>query len=166
MQLDWAETLAGAGYLVAAGCYLPVPPGTPDRVPCSPAPDADEAIKKIVVTVEELPDVEPGALGVVGFSAGADHALDLQATDIKAIVADSTQGHATHPVAPMLLLAGTADTNVPVAQAHAFEAAMRAQGKSIEAKYYDGGTHVVLLGPTTTQDATATAIAFLDRLLK
>ena len=43
---------------------------------------------------------------------------------------------------------------------------MRAQGKPIEAKYYDGGMHVVLLGQTTTQDATATAIAFLDRLLK
>ena len=124
-QLQWAPRLAGAGYLVLAGCYLAASAavGPTLFVPCGGLPPNDlsdtvavtTAYRALVSTAHALGAVRPGPVGVVGVSAGAGVALDINDPSVAAIVADS--GYGIGPpsavTAPVLFLGNTTDPNVP-----------------------------------------------------
>jgi dienelactone hydrolase len=181
-QLAWSATLAEKGYIVVAGCLLDAAvgsalgsflrcPGLPDCVARGNAgrrgdcvADARPAYTAILDAAVDLKGVDPRAVGVVGMSLGAYLALSQQDSRVKAIVADS--GYRNTPgttVGPVLLLGFTNDPIVPHSEVVAFERAQREEGNPVESKYYRGASHLVLLAPSTTNDATTRAVAFLRR---
>jgi dipeptidyl aminopeptidase/acylaminoacyl peptidase len=69
---------------------------------------------------------------------------------------------------PMLLVHGTADTEVPVAQSHVLEARLKANGVPVQALYIPDVDHGFIgKTPQTTHDATLLALHttfdFIDR---
>jgi acetyl esterase/lipase len=71
---------------------------------------------------------------------------------------------------PMLLIHGTADTEVPVGQSHALEARLKADGVPVQALYIPDVDHGFIgKTPQATRDATLTALQvtfdFIDRVL-
>jgi acetyl esterase/lipase len=71
---------------------------------------------------------------------------------------------------PMLLIHGTADSEVPVEQSHALETRLKANGVSVQALYLPDVDHGFIgKTPETTRDATLTALeatfAFIDRVM-
>jgi dipeptidyl aminopeptidase/acylaminoacyl peptidase len=74
---------------------------------------------------------------------------------------------------PILILHGTADgpagggsANTDVALARDFEAALRRNGKSVEANYYEGGGHnTFFTNSTQRDDEVKRMISFLRRYL-
>src|SRR5262245_37130694 len=81
--------------------------------------------------------------------------------------------HAAEFTTPMLILHGTADgpadgggVNTQVALARDFEAALRQNGKAVEAHYYEGGGHnTFFTSAAQHDDELKTMIAFLRRHL-
>jgi dipeptidyl aminopeptidase/acylaminoacyl peptidase len=67
----------------------------------------------------------------------------------------SPAGLASRVAAPALSLHGTADTTVNVQQAHDFEAALRAAGKTVAAHYYDGAEHTTWIAQPLTENGSA-----------
>jgi len=70
---------------------------------------------------------------------------------------------------PMLLIHGTADTEVPVEQSHTLEARLKANGVPVQALYLPAVDHGFIgKTPQATRDATLTALQttfdFIDRL--
>ena len=178
-QLTWAASLAKQGYIVLAGCYLDAGQGLDPSsfVPCPGLPDGVKGAATAITTEREsyaalidvaagLDGVEPGAVGVIGWSLGGGLALSIDDARVKAIVADSydrqTPGHTRGPV---LLLGFTEDQVVPHGRLVAFEQAQQASGNPIESHYYPGALHLAFNRPNTTEDATARAVAFLHRHL-
>lgn len=116
------------------------------------------------------PGADPGRIGLVGISLGAALGLAVASGDrrIKALV--TYFGPLPHGaigadarLPPTLVLHGTADPIVPVANAHAVEALLRRQNVPHEIKLYPGQGH----GFTgeAHRDASRRALAFLDRHL-
>ena len=180
-QLLWAPRLALAGYVVVAGCYLAadltsVVPDPSTLVPCTGLGAHDPtntravsaAYTSLVNGAKALTVVKQGTFGLVGVSFGAGVALDAVDPSLAAVVADSGLGSGPKFTgdAPVLLLGGTADPEVPHTALVAFEQMLRAAGKNVESHYYDGAGHIVTEFPTTTADATQRAIDFLDAHLK
>jgi dienelactone hydrolase len=165
-NLAWVARLAQAGYLVVAGCWSPS--GTsPASLRCPQAP-LSGGVDQLVAFAQTLADRRPGALAVVGGSAGARAALGVSAPDTKAVVADSPIGVSASgatvspvPVAPVLLLHGTGDHIASDAAIRQYEAGLRAMGRPVETAYYEGADHVVTLQPGVGADATAVVLAFL-----
>lgn len=138
----------------------PIP--CPDAPPM-PAMTSPESVRTAVTIVDALvratrglPDVRADRLGLVGHSRGGGAAMNylLEGGDIQAVVVHSA-GYGTQPAdhaadfnRPMLILHGTADgpanggnAVTTVQMARAFEAALRREGKPVDAMYYDGGGH-------------------------
>src|SRR5207248_679926 len=67
--------------------------------------------------------------------------------------------------APVLILHGTADTEIPVEQSREYERAARALGKSITVVYFEGIGHMPGLLPASQIEARQRAIAFLREKL-
>ena len=117
-------------------------------------PEAVRYIHAVVKAARRLPGARPDRIGLVGHSRGGGETLQylLAFDDVQAAVLHAA-GQGYQPVTraaefnvPMLLLHGIADgaadaggVNTQVALAREFEAALRRNGRPIEAHYYEGG---------------------------
>lgn len=113
---------------------------------------------------------DPHRVGIVGISLGAALGLAVASTDprVKALVnyfGPLPQGAiaTTSRLPPTLVLHGSADPIVPVANAYAVEALLRRQNVPYEIKVYPGQGHG--FRGATEADATARSLAFLQRHL-
>ncbi len=188
-QLAFAPDLASAGFLVVAGCWQSSPPSSPDGAACAEAPAqaewvADPAanpVRELVALVKALPDARADRVGLYGLSFGGYAALWSASTGagVQAVVADAAGcGPPFTPVmpsalkvvaglsAPLLLMHGTLDPVIPVAESRNYERAARARGKSIDTAYFKGIGHVASLQPGSRAEARRRAIAFLRKALR
>jgi carboxymethylenebutenolidase len=162
-------------------------------IPCPEAPPmpamtnaesvraAVEVVDALVQATGGLPGVRADRLGLIGHSRGGGAAMNyvLQLGGVQAVVVHSG-GYGTQPAdhaarfnVPVLILHGTADspanggnavTNVRMARE--FEAALRREGKPVEAIYYDGGGHDSFFENRAQYDDELTnMVAFLRRHL-
>jgi dienelactone hydrolase len=116
------------------------------------------------------PGADPMRVGIIGISLGAALGLAVASTDprVKALVnyfGPLPQGAiaTTSKLPPTLVLHGSADPIVPVANAYAIEALLRQQSVPHEIKVYPGQGHG-FRGPAE-DDATARSLDFLQRHL-
>jgi dienelactone hydrolase len=164
-----ALDLARGGFLAVAGCWFSGGSGrgveaVSPPIACPEVPplgtgayeEGLQYIDSLVQAARALPGARPDRLALVGHSRGAAESLQyvLAVSNVQAIVLHAA-GHALKPVTraaefntPILILHGTADgpagggnANTDVALARDFEAALRRNGKSVEADYYEGGGH-------------------------
>ena len=168
-QVSLAEDLARAGLVAVAGCWQSIasPPAREPNPVCSAAPPqtlwqldpAKHSGQELVAAARTLPGVRRDRVGLYGMSRGGHAALWAAATSgpVQAVVADAAAHHAsqvkpTPPstltvvdrvAAPTLLLHGTADRAVPVAQSREYETAARKLGKPVTAVYFEGMGHQV-----------------------
>jgi len=190
-----AQDLARAGFLAVAGCWFsggsgdgvnavgpPIPcPGLPTVVPGAAYEEGQQYIDALVQAARALPGARPDRLALVGHSRGGGASLQyvLAIGNVQAIILHDA-AHALRPVTraaefnvPTLILHGTADgpagggnANTDVALARDFEAALRRNGKSVEADYYEGGGHnTFFTNSTQRDDEVKRMIGFLRRYL-
>ncbi len=153
---EYAKALAGEGYVAVALNYLDV---VGNRKLWSPA--IDHEIAHVVDELKARPEVGGKPVGIVGFSLGA-HGILVSALNpnVKAVVVyygdyDLRKAKGIHfppsikmPVdvaaqvsAPVLMLHGASDNEVPVAIARDMEAALKAAGKTVKLVVYPGAYH-------------------------
>lgn len=142
----------------------------------------------LLAAAMQLPKSDPNRLGVIGNSRGATLALltGSMVPAVRSVIAVAAAfnppqlGSFASPAffdeerpastasklnAPTLVLAGTADTRVPVGQARGFQQSVASRGKTnIEFEFIEGGPHQ-LLYPPFSADVRARMIAFLNRTL-
>jgi dipeptidyl aminopeptidase/acylaminoacyl peptidase len=138
-------------------------------------------IDGLVQATRALPGARPDRFALVGHSRGGGASLQyiLAIGNVQAIILHDA-GYALRPVTraaefktPILILHGTADgpagggsANTDVALARDFEAALRRNGKSVEANYYEGGGHnTFFTNSTQHDDEVKRMISFLRRYL-
>jgi carboxymethylenebutenolidase len=167
-----ARVLAGAGYHVAFVHYLDRT--GEQRVSYSTLrqyfPLWAGTIRDAMTWLAKQPSADPDRLGVVGISLGAALALEAGAADprIKAIVdyfGPLPEGMAARKprLPPTLILHGSADPIVPVANAHKIEKLLQQSGTPYEIKIYPGQGHA-FFGPAQLDSANRAA-EFLGRYL-
>jgi dienelactone hydrolase len=161
--LPLAAMLAGRGYSVGA-VSLPGY-GRSEGEPDFTGPRAMEALDAAFETLEHTPRVNGSRIAVWGEGSGARAAVAFAAKhpQMRAVIAQSGAydvASAGHLKAAVLLLHGEKDTRNPAAQAHAFEAALRAHGVEVETRF-------VPAGGSTLQpfEARRAALDFLRRRL-
>ncbi|MGO4524563.1 dienelactone hydrolase family protein [Microvirga sp. 2MCAF35] len=118
----------------------------------------------------DQPNADSRRIGIVGISLGAALSLAVASTDprVKALVnyfGPLPQGAiaTTSKLPPTLVLHGSADPIVPVANAYAVEALLRQQDVPHEIKVYPGQGHG--FRGKAEDDASARSLAFLQRYL-
>jgi dienelactone hydrolase len=138
-------------------------------------------IDGLVQATRALPGARPDRFALVGHSRGAGESLqyELAIGNVQAIILHDA-AHGRRPVTraaefktPILILHGTADgpagggsANTDVALARDFEAALRRNGKSVEANYYEGGGHnTFFTNSTQRDDEVKRMVGFLRRYL-
>jgi dienelactone hydrolase len=187
--LVFADELVARGFDVAVGCLFTIAAGANPSLPTIPCPDSPTPMGVVDASVPDLDAVVNGVydllgsstpLAVMGFSRSAGIAA-LRASEGRpepvVLVSGKYEGYSNlsnepgevniveRGVAgwrvPALMLHGTADAAIPVSQAHDFEAALLAAGKSVEAHYYDGAGHNLSGEPAVHDDLVATVARFL-----
>jgi dienelactone hydrolase len=126
-------------------------------------------IDGLVQATRALPGARPDRLALVGHSRGGGGSLQyvLAIDNVQAVILHSA-GYALRPAnraaefkTPILIMHGTADGPADagggsaisdVALARDFEAALRRNGKSVEANYYEGGGHNTFFTNSTQRD--------------
>ena len=167
--VEWANDLARAGFLTLAACWFsggggagtrtvtaPIP--CPEIPPLGPGeyPDTVRLVDALVRAARSLPGARADRLAIVGHSrgGGATQQYLLAGGHVQAAVLHSS-GFALSPWnraaefnVPILIMHGTADgpadgggPNNRVELAREFEAALRANRKSVESAYCDGCGH-------------------------
>jgi dienelactone hydrolase len=128
------------------------------------------AVEDAMSFAASFPGADPDRIGIVGISLGAALGLAVSSTDrrVKALVnyfGPLPQGAIaiTSHLPPTLVLHGSADPIVPVANAYAVEALLRQQNVPYEIKVYPGQGHG--FRGAAEADATARALAFMQRYL-
>lgn len=130
--------------------------------------------------LKHKPRVQPGHIGIVGYSLGAYLALAVGAEsghELGAIVdyyggLPKEQDSKAANLPPILILHGDADTLVPVEHAHDLAALLQTHNRPYEIQIYPGARHAFnfpLPGWYNQQDgedAWRRTIAFLDKYLK
>ena len=188
--LAFADELVARGFDVAVGCLFTIAAGADPQLPTIPCPDSPPPMGVVDASVPDLDAVVDAAhevlgastpLAVMGFSRGGGiAALRASAGRPEAVVLVSAkyEGFSTldpEPSGevnivergvtgwrvPTLVLHGTADAAIPVAQAHDFEAALLAAGAPVEAHYYEGAGHNLSGEPAVHDDLIATIAQFL-----
>ncbi len=168
-----AARLTAGGFIVLAGCWQNTDPGSfqyegvsYQLIPCLQANARDlDAAHALIEVGQQLPGVKKQAIGVFGVSAGAGLVLQYAATasDVGAIVVDSSVGCAPSKLtAPVLMLGGTDDGGLVSQQA--CEQVMKDLGMSVQSHFYDGGKHGVIFG-NFRDDAIGRTIDFFRRSL-
>jgi len=169
---DGARRVAAAGYQVHLVHYL-------DRTGEKRAAFATlfqnfmpwmETVRDALTFASGDPDADAGRIGIIGISLGAALGFAVSSTDrrVKTLVTyfgPLPQGAiaATSHLPPTLVLHGSADPIVPVANAYAMEALLRRQNVPHEVKVYPGQGHG--FHGHADKDATQRALAFLSRHL-
>ncbi len=186
-HLELAKDLSEHGMTVVAGCwfdaYIDATVGS-DGIRCSNAPQiltlsfapvtaAVTNISMLIHSVRTLPNVQENNVALFGNSLGsiAGTAVAITGARLKAVVAST--GYVTTYVpfgtagidAPVLIMHGTADALIPVDAARRFEALLKADGKEVEAKYYEGAPHEILDNADWKARTRADAAEFLKRKL-
>jgi len=187
--LGFADELVARGLDVAVGClYTATTDNDPEnrRVPCADAPTFDGAIDSMVTRLDGLVDATYGALGrstrlaIMGFSRGASvvsawasawrpEPVVLTSGRYEGWIRDAsdpaTQVNIGDRVAawraPALILHGTSDAAVPVAQSEALEAALRRVGVDVESRYYEGAGHNLSGEPAVHDDFVNRVVGFV-----
>jgi dienelactone hydrolase len=146
--------------------------------------DARAGVDALVEAARALPGVRRDRVALVGHSRGAGTALQYahalaHERGIRAVALNSA-GYPDDVVArapslgvPVLVIHGTADALVDggsaftaIARARAFEAALRAGGRDVEAMFIEGGGHNGLFASAAQYDASVARIAsYLRRTL-
>ena len=191
-----AQDLARAGFLAVAGCWFsggtgdgvnavspPIP--CPETPPLAPGGSTEGLpyIDGLVQAARTSQGARPDRLALVGHSRGGGASLRyvLEIGDVQALILHDA-GYALRPATraaefktPILILHGTADGPADagggsaisdVALARDFEAALRRNGKSVEANYYEGGGHnTFFTNSTQRDDEVKRMISFLRRYL-
>jgi carboxymethylenebutenolidase len=159
------------------------PIACPEAPPLGPGAYEEglQYIDALVQATRALPGARPDRLALVGHSRGGAGSLQyvLAIGNVQAIILHDA-GHALRPVTraaefktPILVMHGTADgpasggsVNTDVALAREFEAALRRNGKTVEANYYEGGGHNTFFTDSTQRDdEVKRMIGFLRRYL-
>ena len=172
--------VAGSGAGVNA-VSPPIP--CPEVAPLGPGAYEEglQYIDGLAQAARALPSARPDRLALVGHSRGGAASLQyvLATGNVQAIILHDA-GHALRPVTraaefktPILIMHGTADgpsgggsANTDVALARDFEAALRRNGKSVEANYYEGGGHNTFFTNSTQRgDEVKRMVEFLHRYL-
>ena len=126
------------------------------------------------------PDVEPSKIGDVGWCFGGGWALRLATQEPTLAACAVNYGELPTDAAsiraircPVLGNFGALDPEITPAKVRAFETAMRADGKSINAKIYPGASHAFEnpnnktgYRPQAAADAWSRMVAFFDHTLK
>jgi carboxymethylenebutenolidase len=181
--LSVAEDLARAGFLVVYGCWQAGKALSDGTRLCSEAtPErswvADPAAnsgKEIIAFARTLRGGRADRIGLLGISRGGHAALWAASTGagVQAVVVDAP-AHApnVHPApakplsvlaglaAPVLMMHGTRDSVIPVAQSSEYEWAARAAGKPVTAVYFRDVGHMATVIPESQAEARGRAIAF------
>src|SRR4029077_1073670 len=181
VDVEWAARLAQAGFVALAGCWQSstVPPDTFQfyeltvtfiACPNLQASELD-SIAALIQAGQQQPGVRKDRVALYGMSAGGGAALDVVASrsDIRAAVIDSGVRGAPDPAkinAPLLILAGTADTYVDFTGQKNYVEALQLAGKQVEWHYYEDGRHTLILDPAHKDDAVQRIIDFLNRHLQ
>lgn len=129
-----------------------------------------DTVQDALAFASDHPGADPDRIGIVGISLGAALGLAVSSMDrrVKTLVnyfGPLPQG-AISPASrlpPTLVLHGSADPIVPVANAYAVEALLRRQSVPHEVKIYPGQGHG--FHGAAEKDATHRALAFLRRYL-
>lgn len=124
-----------------------------------------------VTNASRQPNVDPGRVGLLGFSLGSYLSVSLSVYDprVSAVVEyfgglpDALAGQ-VKTLPPILILHGDADPVVPVAQGKALERICKENGAVHEVCIYPGQGHGFL--GETGHDATRRTLAFFDAHLK
>ena len=168
-----AAQLTAGSFIVLVGCWLHTDSGSfvdqgvsYQQIPCLQANARDlDAAQALIEVGQQLPGVKKQALGLFGVSAGGGLVLQYaaNASDVRAIVADSPFGCAPSKLtAPVLMLGGTDDGGFLSQQACA--QLMKDLGISVESHFYNGGKHGVIFGDFG-RDAIGRTIDFFKRSL-
>jgi len=195
-NMSVAEDVARAGFLVVYGCWQAVaqrsggrPPTEGMRICAEATPQSDwvadpaaHSGKELIALARTLPDARADRIGLFGISRGGHAALWAASTgaNVQAVVADApahmpdinprpanTLDVLAGLAAPLLMMHGTADKEVPVEQSREYERAARALGKPIVVAYFEGVGHQVSTIKESQAEARQRAIAFLrEHLLR
>ncbi|MGB9434555.1 MAG: dienelactone hydrolase family protein [Candidatus Acidiferrum sp.] len=150
---DQAQRFAAEGYVaLAVDLYRGKVGTTPDEahILMRGLPD-DRGLRDLEAAFSYLssrPDVEVNKIGAIGWCMGGSWSIKLAEDQPKLAAFVVNYGALpTDPVtiakikAPMLGNFGADDKGIPPESVHAFEAAMKAAGKSADIKIYDGAGH-------------------------
>lgn len=166
---------AGTQFITPIDCpeAPPLPSGT--------SSEALDAVGALVSTARRLPGVRADRVVLLGHSRGGVAALyfalerSRSETGLRAIVLNSTAyppellRRASELAAPVLMFHGTADSPAEggsemtvIARARAFEAALAAAGRTVQAEYFDGADHSSLFRDVAQRERTVRhVVAFL-----
>jgi len=129
-----------------------------------------QTVEDALTFASRHPGADPQRLGIIGISLGAALGLAVSSLDprVKVLVdyfGPLPQGAiaSTSHLPPTLVLHGSADPIVPVANAYAVEALLRQQNAPHEVKVYPGQGHG--FRGAAEEDATQRVLAFLQRHL-
>jgi dienelactone hydrolase len=153
----WFSGRRGAGIEFITPLECPEAPPLPDDSEPNRFRVARQSIAALLEAVRHVPGVRADNIALFGHSRGGGAVLNYALADTSAVatlILDSTGyppeviSRASMVRVPVLIMHGTADapadggsTRTAIAQARAFEAALRGFQKDVEVKYYDGGRH-------------------------
>lgn len=186
---DWvkeqAQNLAQEGYVaLAVDLYRGKSATTRDEAhELSRGLPQDRGVRDLKAALDYLaarPDVKADKIGSTGWCMGGGYSIQLALAEPRLAAciinygALPTDAAAIAKIkAPVLGNFGADDRGIPPASVHAFEEAMKAAGKSIDAKIYDGAGHAFEnpnnqsgYRPDAAKDAWERTLAFFRKHLQ
>jgi carboxymethylenebutenolidase len=182
---EGAQKLAAQGYVaLAVDLYRGKVATTPDEAHelMRGVPD-DRGIRDLEAAFAYLatrPDVKPGKIGSVGWCMGGGWSIKLAMSEPKLAACAVNYGSLPTEAAsiakikaPVLGNFGADDRGITPDSVHAFDAAMKAAGKPVDVKIYDGAGHAFEnpnnkdgYRPQAAADAWARMDAFFKKTLQ
>jgi carboxymethylenebutenolidase len=186
---DWvkgqAQKFAGLGYVaLAVDLYRGKTAKAPDEAHILMRGLADDQglrdLEAAYAYVASRPDVDASKIGSIGWCMGGGWSIKLAVDQPKLAACVVNYGPLpTDPAniakikAPVLGNFGADDQGIPPEKVHAFESAMKADGKMTDIKIYTGAGHAFEnpdnkdgYRPEATADASQRATAFFQKYLK